>query len=126
MTPKQKRQRFDSLYQMGCIVCRLRYDVYSPPEIHHLRGNQWSGMGQRANDEHTIGLCPIHHRYGGGDDVGYHQSPKEFERRYGTQSELLEKVNEMLNDDATPSARGQGGSHSCGAEGVRTSVRNRT
>lgn len=82
-------KRLDRLAELGCIVCRRQWGIYTPAEIHHLKGHRWSGMGKRASDEHAIPLCPIHHRHGGGGEVGYHQSPKDFTERYGTQEELL-------------------------------------
>lgn len=99
MTSKQRQQRFAALEAMGCIVCRNEYGTYTPAEIHHLRGHQWSGMGRRANDEHTIPLCPEHHRTGG-YGVAYHAGAQEWERLYGTQGELLEQVNELLREVA--------------------------
>lgn len=97
MTPKARRQRFQDLQQLGCVVCWREYGCQTPAEIHHLKGAQWSGMGKRASDEHTIPLCPAHHRTGAHDGtVGYHQSPSSFEARYGTQAELLEFVDEWI------------------------------
>lgn len=96
MKLKAKKRRFKSLQRLGCIVCRERGFGWTPPEIHHLKGYQWSSMGKRANDEHTIPLCYHHHRLGGGGEVGYHQSPDEFEARYGTQGYLLELVDELI------------------------------
>lgn len=98
MTPKQRRARFETLEQYGCVVCRREYGVISPAEIHHLKGHPWSSMGKRASDEHTIPLCPVHHRHGSRPtgDVGYHQSPREFEQRYGSQAALLQEVNSWV------------------------------
>ena len=97
MTPKQRRQRFEALERFGCLVCWIEHGCHTPAEIHHLKGHRWSGMGKRASDAHTIPLCPVHHRHGGSGEVGYHQSPAEFEERYGTQGELLDIVNEWLD-----------------------------
>uniref|UniRef100_UPI003F664E93 DUF968 domain-containing protein n=1 Tax=Klebsiella aerogenes TaxID=548 RepID=UPI003F664E93 len=61
--------------------------------IHHIRTGQ--GTGQRADDFHTIPLCPPHHQfYGVG--VSYHDCPKTWESRYGTETELLAQVNREL------------------------------
>lgn len=94
MTNKQRLRR---LAELGCIVCLMSGRGYVPTEIHHLRGHQWSGMGKRASDEHTIPLCPIHHRHGGHGETGYHQSPKRFEQRYGSQADLLAEVNRRIS-----------------------------
>ena len=96
MTPKQRKIRFERLVELGCVVCWREHGVYVEPEIHHLRGHPWSGMGQRAKDEFTIPLCRVHHRTGGAGEVGYHQSPAQFESRYGSQGDLLEVVEGWL------------------------------
>lgn len=97
MTPKQRKKRFAALAQIGCIVCRNEGLGDTPAEIHHLKGYQYSSMGKRASDQVSIPLCPIHHRHGGHGQVGYHQSPDRFESRYGTQAELLDQVNGIID-----------------------------
>jgi len=89
----------DALVEYGCIVCRNEGRGWVAPEIHHLRGNQWSGMGKRASHKHTIPLCPVHHRHGSQHDTGYHQSPAGFQEQYGTQAELLAQIDAEINDD---------------------------
>lgn len=96
---KADRKRMDALVEYGCIVCRNQHRGWCAPEIHHLKGHRWSGMGKRASNQNTIPLCPIHHRHGGEGEVGYHQSPGEFEDRYGSQAELLEQINGEINHD---------------------------
>jgi hypothetical protein len=80
--------------ELGCIVCINNGYEDTPSECHHIRSGQ--GRSQKASHYEVIPLCPIHHRYGGYGEVGYHQSPAEFEERYGTELELLEQVNELL------------------------------
>jgi len=81
--------RYDIIADIGCVICR------QPPQMHHLKGYPFSrGMSRKADDEHTIGLCLNHHT---GND-GYHHSPHEFERKYGNQSQLLEKQNRLISD----------------------------
>jgi len=96
LTPTQRRERFDALHQMGCIVCARLGRGWVEPEIHHLRGHPWSGTGQRATDSHTIPLCHEHHR----GKHGYHFSPREFEASYGSQKMLLDEVNAVIQFDA--------------------------
>lgn len=95
MTRAEIKRRREALAALGCCVCRRTMGVYSPPAIHHLRGHPWSGAGQKADEMHTIGLCPPHHQTGG-YGTAYHDGPVEFERRYGTQAELLEWTNRMM------------------------------
>ncbi len=72
--------------RMGCIVCRNLGYGESPCELHHPRTG--AGGGQRSAHTDVIGLCPNHHRLGG-HGVAYHAGPEEFERRYGTELELM-------------------------------------
>jgi hypothetical protein len=98
MTPAARKARFDRLVEIGCIACLRDPDLgfWVEPEIHHLKGHPYSSMGKRAADEYTIPLCAIHHRHGAWGHPGYHQSPRAFERKYGTQAELLAAVEAML------------------------------
>ncbi len=96
MTKAERKARFDALTQIGCCVCRREFGTYSPPAIHHLRGHPWSGAGQRASDEHTIGLCPAHHA-NGGHGTAYHAGAKAFEAAYGSQADLLAWTNAQLD-----------------------------
>jgi hypothetical protein len=71
---------------LGCIVCRLFDKGKTPADAHHiLRG------GRQIDDFHTIPLCFPHHRAGLNNDefVSRHPWHREFERRYGTEDELL-------------------------------------
>jgi hypothetical protein len=87
----KKEKWFQALVDMGCIVCLNEMGVNSPPDIHHILKN-----GQRVDDLHTIPLCPNHHRSGVNNDeyVSRHPWKAEFEKRYGTEWELFEQVNE--------------------------------
>jgi hypothetical protein len=92
---KDEKSRYESLVRLGCCVCQRTLGVHTPPQIHHLRGHPWSGMGQRASWEHTIPLCMRHH-VGDGWGISYHAGPEEFQRRFGSQEELLEWTNSVL------------------------------
>ena len=83
----------DSISQVGCIVCKLLYDAYTPAEIHHIDGKTKPGCHLL-----TIPLCYEHHREGANNDlyVSRHPFKAEFEKRYGTEMELLEKLKELV------------------------------
>lgn len=53
-------------------------------------------MGKKADDENTIGLCPGHHQYGNKDNPSVHGQPKLFAEKFGTQEELLEMQNALI------------------------------
>ena len=94
---KDEKKHLSAVADLGCIVCYKQGNGGTPAEIHHIRSGQ--GMGQRNSHYNVIPLCPIHHRFGGHGEVGFHQSPKEFVERYGTEAELLELTNELLDND---------------------------
>lgn len=95
---KSDREYLSRVANVGCIVCRNNGFHDTPAEIHHLRSGV--GAGQRSNHVRSIPLCPIHHRSGGHGEIGYHQLPKSFEARYGTEEELLEEVLTILGRDS--------------------------
>lgn len=87
---------------LGCIACRNEGLGETPAGIHHIRDGY--GRGQRAPDTETIPLCGIHHQTGDGKagsgfQIGYHFNSQEFERRYGTERELLAQVRRELGID---------------------------
>jgi hypothetical protein len=84
-TAKQKRH-FARVAALNCIICG------NHAQIHHIRTGQ--GMGQRDHDA-TIPLCVYHH-LGGSNHPAIHANKLEFEERFGTEEELLEKVNNLL------------------------------
>ena len=84
-TAKDKRH-FKAVAELGCI------NDGSPAEIHHSRAGL--GMGQRDHSK-VIPLCPECHRMG---EFSRHINPLEFEARYGTDAELVDKTNETLGE----------------------------
>lgn len=90
---KAEREHMDRVARMGCVVCRNLGYGPTPCEIHHPRF--LAGGGQRASHMDAMGLCPQHHRLGA-HGVAYHAGPEEFERRYGTEAQLLEQTRREL------------------------------
>lgn len=81
------QQHMAAVSALGCIVCRREGKGPTPADAHHLlRG------GKKIGDKATIPLCVWHHRSGikTPEIVSRHPWKKEFEKRYGTESELLE------------------------------------
>ena len=95
---KKDKARFEMLAAYGCIVCRLEYELYTVPQIHHLRAGR--GTGQKKDHSQTIPLCPDHHMTGG-YGVAFHSGQKEWELRHGTEEALLRKINRRLEPSQT-------------------------
>lgn len=76
---------------LGCVVCRLKLDTYSPCQLHHVA----EGSGLRSNFA-VVGLCPEHHT----GTTGFHKMGKGFLKSYRVPGEseygLLVWVNELL------------------------------
>ncbi len=87
MTKKERKIRFESLSEYGCVIC-LR-----PAEIHHLIGYKYSSLSKKADDSNTIPLCVEHHR---GNQGIHHLGMRAWEKVFGTQEYLLEVVNKRL------------------------------
>ena len=85
---KDQKRFQDAIRALGCIVC-LGQGVDSPAEIHHLLSGS-----RRIGEDSVIGLCPTHHRSGLNTEevVSRHPWRREFEARYGTEDELLQKT----------------------------------
>lgn len=92
---KEERKHYDKLSQLGCIVCHNLNYGFSPAHIHHIRHG--AGAGQKSHWSKAIPLCALHHQHGG-YGVALHAGQKEFEKRYGTETQLLEQVNKLLGD----------------------------
>ena len=93
---KKEKQWMDSISNFGCIVCKLFYQCDSPAEIHHIDGKTKPGAHLK-----TLPLCYKHHREGVNNDmyVSRHPFKKEFEKRYGKQYDLLERLQELIEND---------------------------
>ncbi|AYN29986.1 DUF968 domain-containing protein [Buttiauxella sp. 3AFRM03] len=90
---KAEQQHLERVAALGCIVCSNLGYPDSPAIIHHIRTGQ--GKGQRASHFETLPLCPIHHQFHG-IGMSYHDCPKTWEAKFGTELELLERVRKEL------------------------------
>ena len=84
LSKKERSERFNALFEMGCAICG------QPPQIHHLIGSRYRGMGQKAHDMYTIPLCLNCHT---GKDGIHTLGMRAWEKKFGTQEELLEITN---------------------------------
>lgn len=97
-----KKLLFRSLAELGCIVdvevedewgIKTKERCEQPAELHHPTKD--AGMGQRSPHEYVIPLCPKHHRTGG-HGVALHAGQETWEKKFGTEAELIIKRNELL------------------------------
>jgi len=84
----------ESIVDLGCCVCRKEMGIYSPASVHHINGSRKEGCHLE-----TIPLCFEHHQGGKNDNICVSRHPfrAEFERRYGTEQELLEYTRSLIN-----------------------------
>ena len=87
MTTKAEREHLNRVAELGCIIC------HQPAEIHHLRTGM--GIGQRNDHFNVLPLCPTHHRTGG-YGTAIHQGRKAFEQNFGSELDLLTRVEKLL------------------------------
>lgn len=80
------KARFEKLKRLGCCVCHYGGN---PADIHHIE----TGMGRRKRHDRTIPLCKFHHV---DSRVSVHGNKSGFEYFFGTEAELLAKVNALL------------------------------
>ena len=83
---KVQLDRWRKIRELGCIICNRLAD------IHHCLITS----GCRKNHDLVIPLCPEHHRHGQ-YGIAIHAGKKEWESRYGTEKEFLEKVSRLID-----------------------------
>ena len=100
-------KRYEALRELGCIACHIGNcdENGGKVEVHHLvdRGYRKHSGGNQA----TIPLCAWHHRGEPRVKLGARHmreiygpsmflESKEFAKRYGSQRDLLARVNEII------------------------------
>ena len=92
---KAEQDWLDQIIQIDCIVCRLEKLGATPAEIHHINGS-------RKPEAHfdTIPLCFLHHRSEKNIEeyTSRHPFKYRFEERYGTETDLLQKTREIIQE----------------------------
>lgn len=90
---KDEKAWMDAVAAYGCIACRADGYPPRPSAIHHLlRG------GRRIGHKSTIALCdPGHHQNGKPLGlVSRHPDKAAFEKKYGTEEQLLKRTQKLL------------------------------
>ena len=89
----EERRWLDRVASLGCIVCKVHHETFSPAEIHHLDG-------KTKPDAHlmVLPLCHLHHRSGRDDEFATSRHPYRvrWEARYGTEEHLLSIVRGLV------------------------------
>jgi len=100
-----EKQRYQNLRRLGCICCRAKGHWFRDIQIHHI-----TEAGRRLGNEYSIPLCPWHHQgypVFGDADRGMSErwlgpslavSKKKFIAEFGTEKELLKKVDDELKE----------------------------
>ena len=87
---KAEKERLQTIAEMPCYAC-FQDGREVQAEVHHIRKH--TGMGLRPSHFDTIPLCSGHHRT---NKISVHLGKREFVKRYGTEQEILEKVNREI------------------------------
>ena len=87
MKTKKELEHLKRVASLGCIICTSPY-----AQVHHIR-LIGTGIGRRSSHFDTIPLCYNHHL----GAFSIHHNKPMFEKRYGTEEELLKKTREKLN-----------------------------
>lgn len=94
----EERAWMDAIVAHGCIACRIDGHGFTPPAVHHILR-----AGRRIGHLFTLPLCqPGHHMDGLAKGViSRHPYKARFEAHYGTELELLAKLQALLATDST-------------------------
>ena len=87
---KAEKERLKTIAEMPCYAC-FQDGFETQSEVHHIRKH--TGLSIRPEHKFTIPLCSKHHRFG---KVSVHLGKKAFVERYGTEQEILKKVNREI------------------------------
>lgn len=89
---KSERLYWERLVSVvGCVACRIDLNIVNTHcSIHHIDGRTKPGAHMNV-----LPLCGPHHQTGG-EGVAIHPFKRQWEARYGTQAELKEKCDEIL------------------------------
>jgi len=87
---KVEKKWLDTICQFGCIVCFNQNFGYSPAAPHHLDGKTKKNCHFKS-----IPLCAQHHQIGG-YGIAVHCGRVAFEKKYGSQSDLLKQITDIV------------------------------
>ena len=92
MSPtKAEKALWSRMADFGCIACYLDGLKNTYVSIHHTDGRTKPGAHSRV-----LPLCAPHHQTGGEEAPAIHPFKARFEKKYGKQAELVQKVMELI------------------------------
>lgn len=94
----EEKQWMDRICQVGCIVCRLTREIFTPCSPHHMEGKTKPGAHLL-----TIGLCSGHHQVPDNKEpkrwVSRHGDGRAaFEQAYMPETDLLELSRQLVSN----------------------------
>ncbi len=95
MTTKAEREWMEAIGELSCMLS-FTGQCGGRLERHHI-----TRAGRRIDHMHTLPLCTWHHGPQTPLAIGeaVHKGKKMFEKKYGSQFELLKKLKEQLNGE---------------------------
>lgn len=95
MPTKAEKEFHDLLCRVvGCAACRFGHGIENAYcSIHHIDGRTKPGV-----EWLTLGMCGSHHQTGAGGVEAVHLFKKRFEKRYGTERELLARSIKFIQE----------------------------
>jgi hypothetical protein len=100
----EEKTLWSRLAALGCIACMKDGNFNPHVSIHHVDGRTKPGCHQLV-----LPLCAGHHQDGTGEDktmLAVHPWKARFERRYGSQAELMAACRELLSTTKSEAATG--------------------
>ncbi|WP_080822547.1 MULTISPECIES: DUF968 domain-containing protein [Rhizobium/Agrobacterium group] len=92
---KSSKAHFERVAALACAVAEdWGHECGGRITCHHPIGIEWRGMGQKAPDDCVIPLCDNHHQHS--RNAIHMMGKKPWEKKYGSQRELLEATREKL------------------------------
>ena len=82
---KAEKEHCNKVAALGCYICGAE------PQLHHIRP-PGTGIGRRSSHFEVIPLCYNHHL----GSFSIHNRKLDFEKRHGTEKEILQIIKERL------------------------------
>ena len=93
-TARQRKEYYQAILMAGCAACGAPYRSEGPNRttVHHCYGH---GFPAKRDHRPVVGLCAFTCHQNGPDAI--HSGKRSFEDRWGTQQELLKRVEQRVD-----------------------------